>query len=287
MWLYLRFFLNIFKENNMKKDEREVLIKVLGDFAKNYFRKNPPVVQWKYMKNGWCHGLVYRKERLIYLNPRSRNDRDEFCSVVMGGAVDFDYQSSIRIERLSKHEKFFLTLLHEIGHLKIRHTIPKHFRSIRKELRKKYPKDINKQFYLSANYFLPENNNDKKKYLERLESDLGGCFGFYSTPKIDRFGSCFGYPELSQKSEKIYFNCLYDMKVFQSWFQGDYIPEHIAVVDWARGEFLTRREEIQEILIDNEYSPISSRGRLLFVKQRKIIGIRKPGSAGYGLFEFA
>jgi hypothetical protein len=195
-------------------------IEDLNKFVQFHFKKNPPTIQYRKMKE-YHYGQVSLKKRHIYINSRGKPDSDNGCIDV--GGMGEKYKSDIVIEDLTEQERYFLTLFHELGHLKIKLRPPRKYQLVKKELRKKYPKDLDKQLYFAEDYFFPE---------------IRGC----------------SYSDLEEKKrEKLANRCAQDWYDFKSWFLGDYRKEHIMVEDWARKEFLKHRAVINKVIENKSY----------------------------------
>ena len=108
-------------------------IKDLQAFTKLHFKRNCPIVKWKKMKD--MQGIVDEKKNIIYLNP-------EIPLKGWGCRVGEIYYKPKRKVRLKDGEQYFFTLIHEIGHFKIKLKSSKEFKLLKKRLQREYPNDL-------------------------------------------------------------------------------------------------------------------------------------------------
>jgi hypothetical protein len=66
--------------------------------------------------------------------------------------------------KLRHGEQYFLTLLHEIGHVKIKPPVPKRYVGVRRLLERDYPNDRELQVYNVANYVKQRRNETVEKW---------------------------------------------------------------------------------------------------------------------------
>jgi hypothetical protein len=192
-------------------------IEDLNKFVQFYFKKNPPRIRYRRLKEHH-YGQASFKTRRIYINSRGRPEsyKDRFC---VGGYMGYKYKSDIEIKDMTEQEWYFFILFHEIGHFKIKLRVPRKYRLVEKELRKKYPRNLHAQLDFAGDYFFPE---------------ISGC----------------SYPDLA---EELYYKSREDLEDFQSWFCGDYRQEHAMIEDWSRREFLKHRAVINKVIENKSY----------------------------------
>ncbi len=106
-------------------------------------------------------GTVDIKKNIIYLNPMSKK-MGFGCSI--DGAV---FEPGINI-KLSFYESFFATLIHEIGHFKIKRKVPEYMVRIKEKLEKEYPKEVDMRVYSASDYLKRRKNETTDEYTSRL-----------------------------------------------------------------------------------------------------------------------
>lgn len=148
-------------------------IKDLQDFANSYFIRQPPVIRWKKMK---CCGMAILNKNIIYLNP----DMPLVSSYYISVANDSLLYKSKKYLKLSEGEQYFLTLLHEIGHFKMKLKPPREYILIRNKLRKEFPNNLKMQDYMAEDYIEPKKNEIEAEYLGRLEGFRTWLVGDYN-----------------------------------------------------------------------------------------------------------
>ncbi len=195
-------------------------IEVLEEFAKPYFKKDCPAVEWKKLKNNWCGLACFDKNR-IFLHP-NMGLKDLGC--IVGG--DAFYVADIKV-KLRPGEQYFLTLLHEVAHFRIKKKVPLEWVRLKKQLEKDAKDQLRmEKVAWKTKLMTPK---DKQRYIkEKMHYDSWGAL----KRKTKESDDCY------------YGRC----ENFRSWLMGDMISEHIAVERWAREEFKRRRKEIQKIL---------------------------------------
>jgi hypothetical protein len=137
-------------ENKMMKD--------FQTFTNSFFKNNPPIIEWKNMKN---YGEAIWDENKIYINPQMN---ETMWELEFG---EIEYRSQTRL-KLSKDEKYFQVLLHEIGHFKIKPKPPKEFIAARRNLQKKWGDDKKLHLEFAGNYLEPKENESGEDYEGRL-----------------------------------------------------------------------------------------------------------------------
>jgi hypothetical protein len=193
-------------------------IEQLRDFARSYFPNTCcPQIQWKDMEE-----LGRANKKKIDINPNMPIDY-RGCLVGIEGVEGCYYYDSPEAEglELTEGEQYFLTLLHEIGHLKKLWDPPKEWLELKDELKKDYPEAMalldDKR---ENNWKLDDLSDDLKEDIEMLLDELDG-------------------PLLKD---------LYDRWDFKHWLAGNCLSEHAAVEDWAVKEFKKHQEKIRRIL---------------------------------------
>ena len=196
-------------------------IKILQDFTRKYFPRRCPIVRWKKMD---CLGIAVRSKNLIYLNPDA-SPKDHRCKVGTGWYVP------IRKIKMKGGEQYFLTLLHEIGHFKIKKNPPKGWITLRRKLIKearehlKIEKTRDKKF----GQYKPKTEKEKKRYIDEYV----------------HYNADFAMKRRRAEGSSQFYGRLQD---FRDWFMGDMMSEHVSVEDWARKEFLKCRKNIKILL---------------------------------------
>jgi hypothetical protein len=137
------------------------MLEDLQMFTNSYFERNPPVVEWKDMKN---NGQALWDENKIYINPQMCKSSWE----LQFGEIE--YRAKTRL-KLSREENFFQVLLHEIGHFKIEPNPPKEYFIARRNLRNMWGN--NKKLHLEF-----AGNNLKRKEDESDEDYEGRLMDF-------------------------------------------------------------------------------------------------------------
>lgn len=188
-------------------------IRDLQDFTKQYFRDRCPVVRWKRMKR--FAGLAQRKRNLVYLNPNISLDRWG-CPVWC-----LNYQP--RKIKMNEGEQYFLVLLHEIGHFKVKKQVPKKYHLIKKKI----IKDLKEDQRLQEKTF----GKRKEKSWENIDLQCYVAEDYFERRK-------------GESSEE------FDGRTtdFQTWLTGNWASKHFSVEDWAIQEFKKQRKKIRKIL---------------------------------------
>lgn len=135
--------------------------KILEDlqaFTNLYFKDNSPKVEWKDMK---YDGKTVWEENKIYLNPQTR---EEFWKLNFG---EIDYRSKTRL-KLSEEEKYFLILLHEIGHFKIKPKPSKEYIIARRRLQKMWGDNKKLHLEFASDRLKHKRNESDEDYEGRL-----------------------------------------------------------------------------------------------------------------------
>lgn len=137
------------------------MLKDLEEFTKLYFKRNPPDIKWKKME---ARGIADRRNNIIYLDPINIYE-EKFPEIEVG--IWVSYRPKTRL-KFSECERFFKTLLHEIGHFKIRLKPPREYYSYRKKLQKMYPNNIKIQIDLAYDVIEMKKNESPENYQGRL-----------------------------------------------------------------------------------------------------------------------
>ena len=197
-------------------------IKDLQDFTKGYFPSRCPVLSWKRM--GVTRGEADRAANKIYLNPAIKRLR---ASIYLEGRLD--YHSNERV-LLKEGEQYFVTLLHEIAHFKIRKKPPAEWVRLKRKLLREAKIDL-------RNRKINNKRAGKRPMTGREEKDLisNTCQVCMQTLLKRKVG----------EREGDYQSRVQD---FWCWFKGDMVSEHLSVEDWAWKEFKAQRKEIRKIL---------------------------------------
>jgi len=130
---------NILKAK-LRGDQRP-LLKVLNEFARSYL----PVIKVRFgdgMQGGES-GRSDLERKIIYLSTKQQLKAD---SISLGLSYAYRIGPKYRRMKLTKNEMYFLTLLHEIGHFKIKEKVPKSYHLLREELIRKHSHDHRVEF---------------------------------------------------------------------------------------------------------------------------------------------
>ncbi len=133
-------------------------LKDLQNFTKQYFPRKCPVVRWKKMKK--YQGLAETKKNIIYINPEQKGKGKFGCFVGEGL-----YKPRTKI-KFKKGEEYFATLIHEIGHFKIKLKSPKYFQSIKNKVLKELKEAREKPTLDNIAYWAEEHFKKDWQYLE-------------------------------------------------------------------------------------------------------------------------
>ncbi|HXQ92425.1 MAG TPA: hypothetical protein VN739_05415 [Nitrososphaerales archaeon] len=124
----------------LRGDQRP-LLKVLNEFARSYL----PVIKVRFgdgMQGGES-GRSDLERKIIYLSTKQQLKAD---SISLGLSYAYRIGPKYRRMKLTKNEMYFLTLLHEIGHFKIKEKVPKSYHLLREELIRKHSHDHRVEF---------------------------------------------------------------------------------------------------------------------------------------------
>jgi len=116
-------------------------LKVLNEFARSYL----PVIKVRFgdgMQGGES-GRSDLERKIIYLSTKQQLKAD---SISLGLSYAYRIGPKYRRMKLTKNEMYFLTLLHEIGHFKIKEKVPKSYHLLREELIRKHSHDHRVEF---------------------------------------------------------------------------------------------------------------------------------------------
>jgi len=166
-------------------------------------------------------GLADLKKNVIYLNPEIE-PVDGSCKT-----GQWNYRPKKKI-KFADGEQYFLTLLHEIGHFKIKKKPLKEWINLKRKLMreaKEYLR-IDKTRAISWGD-KPKTRKEEQEYIDwHLDSNA----------------------EVVRKKGESYSYYLGRCEDFRSWLLGGWISRHISVEEWARKQFKKRRKKIRELL---------------------------------------
>src|SRR5271166_101607 len=116
----------------MKTVDLKPLLNVLNEFAQDYV----PTIKVRFLRGrqGGESGRSDLERGIIYLASKQQLKAD---SISLGLSYAYRIGPKYRKMKLSKNEMFFLTLLHEIGHFKIKEKVPASYLRLRDELIRK------------------------------------------------------------------------------------------------------------------------------------------------------
>ena len=135
------------------------MLEDLQTFTNSYFKRSPPIVEWKDMKN---YGQALWDENKIYINPHMSESSWEFQF------GEIEYRAKTRL-KLSREEKYFQVLLHEIGHFKIKPNPPKEYFIARRNLQKMWGDNKKLHFKFAGNCLELMENESPEDYVVRLK----------------------------------------------------------------------------------------------------------------------
>jgi len=135
------------------------ILKDLQEFTNLYFKKDPPTVEWKVMK---IDGQALWDENKIHINPQTSVS---FWELKFG---EIEYRAKTRL-KLSRKEKYFQVLLHEIGHFKIRLNPPKEYFIARRRLQKMWGDNKKLHIEFAGNSLERKKNESPEDYDVRLK----------------------------------------------------------------------------------------------------------------------
>ena len=191
----------LWRQVGKRKNDRPILGE-LQSLANTYFRK-PPVVKWRRMKGR--SGEADLEKRVIYLN--RYNQKGPGCEIGLG----LFYRPRVKFNPpLSSKEEYYLTLLHEIGHFKIRNPMP---RSVRKIIRKLRTESLDLKPNLKAN-----------RLRERMWEEAGAL------------------PMIDGRTDDEYTT---RVEIVRHWIFGMDIVGHARVENWAIKEFRRLRNSFK------------------------------------------
>jgi hypothetical protein len=174
-----------------------------------------------------CQGLADLKKKLIYLNCKIGLD-DSGCKI---GILNYNPRAKEKI-RYKHGEQYFHTLLHEIGHFKIKKKPLKEWTNLKRKLKRRAREDLHfekiRRKYFGEN---PLTQKEGKEYLQQAFCNNVEQYGELSRRKGEN-DSCY----------------LWRREDFRSWLSKDAASEHLSVEMWARKEFKERRKDIVKLL---------------------------------------
>lgn len=149
-------------------DEMQLKALLIGGFPAvigHYFGGDDVKVEWAQLPEGIA-GQADIENKVIYLSPNQSTDQGGFR--LGHGIGPFVYR---RKPKLMEGEQYFLTLLHEIGHLKVKWKPPRRFLKAKEMVEKQYPNDKKMQAYDVAS-FLKWRKSDTDEKWQGAISDL-------------------------------------------------------------------------------------------------------------------
>jgi len=102
---------------------------VLNEFAKTYVAKVRVVLRDDLLERESGQSDLQRK--IIYLARKQKLNAD---AIGLGLMYAYSVGPKYRRMKLQRYEMYFLTLLHEIGHFKLKERIPRKYEQLKKEL---------------------------------------------------------------------------------------------------------------------------------------------------------
>ena len=107
----------------------KALLELLNEFAKHYVTRVKVIFRDNLLEDE--SGQSDLQRRVIYLAPKQRLHAD---AIGLGFAYAYHIGPKYRKMRVQRYEIYFLTLLHEIGHFKIRERVPRKYERLKREL---------------------------------------------------------------------------------------------------------------------------------------------------------
>ena len=123
------------------KPDLKPLLGVLNEFARSYI----PGIRIRFasgMRDGES-GRSDLERQVIYLASKQQLKAD---SISLGLSYAYRIGPKYRRMKLARNEMYFLTLLHEIGHFKIKEKVPSSYLKLRDELIRKHSQDLRVEF---------------------------------------------------------------------------------------------------------------------------------------------
>lgn len=175
---------------------------------------------------GSCMGRALLKDKIIYLNPAI----PLHCDGIKVGSGTYELKDNLK---LKEGEQYFLTLLHEIGHFRIKKKPLLEWIKLKRKLTRKAKEMLRIERIRDKNFgHKPRTKKEEKRYiLEYIHYNADGAL----EPK-------------KGESDSYYLGRSED---FRDWLLGDMTSEHISVEDWARKEFKKQRKKIRKILAES------------------------------------
>jgi hypothetical protein len=123
------------------KLDLKLLLEILNEFAQSYV----PGIRIRFAKSmrGGESGRSDLERKIIYLASKQQLKAD---SISLGLSYAYRIGPKYRRMKLTKSEMYFLTLLHEIGHFKIKEKVPMSYLLLREELIRKHSRDHRIEF---------------------------------------------------------------------------------------------------------------------------------------------
>ncbi len=119
-------------------------------------------------------GLAAYNENTIYLKPDMSLVGHDNIQIGRGSTI---YKH--RKIKLKEGEQYFLTLLHEIGHFKIKIKPPNYYYLLRARLCEQYPNDIEMQTDGAWDLIHPKKNESDAEYMHRVDKFRSWLIGDY------------------------------------------------------------------------------------------------------------
>lgn len=112
----------------IRERRQKELLGVLNEFAKPYVSG----IRVRFNNHiAGASGQSDLERKIIYLSPRQRLKAD---SIGLGLTYAYRIGPKYRKMKLGRYEMYFLTLLHEIGHFKVKEKIPRSYLRLKKDI---------------------------------------------------------------------------------------------------------------------------------------------------------
>jgi len=131
-----------------RAEKQSRFLAVLDRFAKSYVPKIS--VRFGDGHLGRASGQSDIERKIVYLSSKQELRPD---AIGLGLSYAYRIGPKYRSMKLTRHEMFFLTLLHEIGHFKIKEAVPENYRRLKRDI-------------------IPEANRDRLIELSIIESRI-------------------------------------------------------------------------------------------------------------------
>lgn len=198
---------------------RQVFLKELEDFAKQYFPKRHIIIKWKKMEHV---GEASIQKYIIYLSPKISTN---IIGCKVGSGIFYKPKTGLK---LKQGEQYFLVLLHEIAHFKVKIIPPVEWIKLKRKLFREAKNRLKVEKEKAARFGLKQMTKKKEWQF------ICDCVNYDAALKIKKEEKEIDYQGRNED--------------FRNWLFGGAVSEHMNVEDWAIVQFRKKRSEIQNIL---------------------------------------